>query len=149
MTWPTWLKYLKKTCLILKVYFEKACDLVSWNFLEYMLIEFDISEKLSSWTRTCVFVSNIIVFVNWCPTQKITIKITIQRGFETRMSFSSFPFSSSGWGLGCLVVRSEDRGDWSLLWIQGCYFLVSGVTYSVCWWYSPSGRSFIGEFVVH
>lgn len=27
----------KRVCLILKVDFKKACDLVSWNFLDYML----------------------------------------------------------------------------------------------------------------
>lgn len=41
-------RHAKKVCLIFKVDFEKAYDLVSWIFLDYMLIRFDFNVKRPS-----------------------------------------------------------------------------------------------------
>lgn len=41
-----------KTCLIFKVGFEKACDSVSWSFLDFMR------------GRLCIFFENLYVLVN-------------------------------------------------------------------------------------
>lgn len=38
-------KRSKRPCLILMVEFEKTYNLVSWNFIDYMLIRFWSSEK--------------------------------------------------------------------------------------------------------
>ncbi|MCI68181.1 reverse transcriptase, partial [Trifolium medium] len=48
-------KKSSKDCLIFKVDFEKAYDLVSWSFLEYMMRRFGVAEKWRSWIRACVF----------------------------------------------------------------------------------------------
>lgn len=61
----------RKVCLIFKVDLEKTYDLVSWSFLKYMLIRFDINDKWRSWIRAFVFSGNLVVLVNNSPSQKI------------------------------------------------------------------------------
>lgn len=63
----------KRVCLIFKMDFEKTSDLVSSNFLDYMLIKFVFSEMWMYWMRVCVFIDNRVVLVNECPTQEINI----------------------------------------------------------------------------
>jgi hypothetical protein len=57
-----------KSCLILKVDFEKAYDSVEWSFLEYMLGRFGFGERWKSWIRACVFCGNMSILVNGSPT---------------------------------------------------------------------------------
>lgn len=78
----------KTVSFVLKVNFKKAYHLVSWSFLEYMLIRFRFSEKWRCWMRVCVFIGNLAVLVNECPTQEINI----QRGLKQGGSSSSIPF---------------------------------------------------------
>lgn len=59
-------KRSKKFCLLFKVVFEKACDFVSWYFLDYMLSRFGFNDKWRSWIRACVFSGNMMVLVNGC-----------------------------------------------------------------------------------
>lgn len=43
--------------------FGKACDLVTWNFLDYMVIRYFFNKKWMSWMRTCMFAGNFEVMV--------------------------------------------------------------------------------------
>lgn len=65
--------------------FGKACDLVTWNFLDYMVIRFFFNKKWMSWMRTCMFAGNFEVLVTLL--QKIYFKTT----------FSSYP--TKNWGI--------------------------------------------------
>ena len=63
----------RKECLIFKVDFEKACDSVSWSFLDYMIRRFGFNDKWCRWIRACVFSGNLSVLVNGCPTEEVNI----------------------------------------------------------------------------
>ena len=73
-------KKYKKDYLIINVNFEKAYDLVSGKFMDYMLIIFEFNEKWKDWMRVCVFTNNLVVLVNGCPTQEISIQIGLEQG---------------------------------------------------------------------
>lgn len=49
----------KRVFLLFKVDFEKEYDLFRWNFLDYMLIRFEFSEKLMYQMIACVFARNL------------------------------------------------------------------------------------------
>lgn len=57
-----------KPCIIFKLDFEKVCALMSWEFLEHMLLRFGLYVKWRSWIRAYAFVGYIIVLVNGYPT---------------------------------------------------------------------------------
>lgn len=64
----------------------------SKSFLDYMLIRFNFSVKWRSWIRACVFVGNLTVLVNGCPTREIMI----EKGVKTGRSVSSLPLPACG-----------------------------------------------------
>lgn len=66
-------KRINKSCIIFKVNFEKSCDSLSSDFLDYMLSRFDFDAKWRSWIRSYVFSISLAVLVNGCPTQEISI----------------------------------------------------------------------------
>ncbi|WJX46909.1 hypothetical protein P8452_33654 [Trifolium repens] len=75
-----WVKKNKKECLIFKVDFEKAYDLVDWGFLEYMLQRCGFCEKWIDWMKVCVFAGNLSVLVNGSPTGEINIQRGLKQG---------------------------------------------------------------------
>jgi hypothetical protein len=93
-----------KSCLILKVDFEKAYDSVEWSFLDYMLGRFGFGEKWKNWIRTCVFGGSMSVWVNGCPTEEINI----QRGLKQGDPLAPFLFLLVAEGLGGLMRRAVD-----------------------------------------
>jgi hypothetical protein len=66
-------KRKKKSVFIFKVDFEKAYDLVSWAFLDYMLGRFGFDEQWRRWIQACVYGGNLSVLVNGSPTNEISI----------------------------------------------------------------------------
>jgi hypothetical protein len=67
-------KKVGKSCMILKVDFEKAYDSVDWDFLDYMLGRFGFSLKWRNWMKACVGVGCLSVLVNGNPTEEVHIK---------------------------------------------------------------------------
>jgi len=63
-------KKVKKECLIFKVDFEKACDLVDWGVLEYMMRRVGMSDKWVAWMKACVCGGSMSVLVNGSPTEE-------------------------------------------------------------------------------
>jgi hypothetical protein len=59
-------KRSKKEYLILKVDFQKACDLVIWGFLDYMLGRFGFGVKWRAWMKMCVCNGNLSVLEAGC-----------------------------------------------------------------------------------
>jgi hypothetical protein len=73
-------KRSKKECVIFKVDFEKAYDLVSWSFLEYMMIRMGFGNKWRKWMKACVCNGQLSVLVNGCPTEQINISKGLKQG---------------------------------------------------------------------
>jgi hypothetical protein len=69
-----------RSCLILKVDFEKAYDSVDWGFLEYMLRRFGFEGIWIDWMKACVFAGNLSVLVNGSPTSEINIQRGLKQG---------------------------------------------------------------------
>lgn len=40
--------------MVCKLDFEKACDMVGWDFLQYMLAPLGLGETWRSWIQSCV-----------------------------------------------------------------------------------------------
>jgi hypothetical protein len=76
-----------RSCLILKVDFEKAYDSVEWSFLDYMLRMFGFCEKWIDWIQACVFSGNMSVLVNGSPTEEINIQRGLKQGTPSPISF--------------------------------------------------------------
>nr|GEZ18439.1 cysteine-rich receptor-like protein kinase [Tanacetum cinerariifolium] len=49
-----WCKNKKKQSMIFKVDFEKAYDLVRWDFIDDILTRFDFEEKWCKWIQSCL-----------------------------------------------------------------------------------------------
>jgi hypothetical protein len=75
-----WAKKTKNECLIFKVNFEKAYDLVDWDFLDYMLRRCGFCEKWIGWVRACTFAGNLSVLLNGSPTGEINIQRGLKQG---------------------------------------------------------------------
>jgi len=73
-------KLRNRECLILKVDFEKAYDLMEWSFLEYMLRRMGFVGKWIAWMKACVFGGNMSILVNGSPTEEIDIKRGLKQG---------------------------------------------------------------------
>ena len=54
----------KKKCLFFKVDYEKAFDLVSWNFLLCMLGRLGFGRKWIGWIKKCLVPTHISILVN-------------------------------------------------------------------------------------
>lgn len=77
------LDYAKKSgkeCFVFKVGFEKACDSVCWDFLDYMLGRFGFHERWKGWIRACVFSGSLSVSVNGSPTEQVNIRKGLKQG---------------------------------------------------------------------
>jgi len=57
-----------KKMVIVKVDFEKAYDLVSWDFLYYMMERLGFSVRWVGWIKQCMESSLVSVLVNGSPT---------------------------------------------------------------------------------
>ncbi|GJV29826.1 RNA-directed DNA polymerase, eukaryota, reverse transcriptase zinc-binding domain protein [Tanacetum coccineum] len=65
-----WCKTKKKQALIFKVDFEKAYDLVRWDFLDEVLRKFGFSDKWCKWIQCCLNSSRGSILVNGSPTEE-------------------------------------------------------------------------------
>lgn len=98
-------KKAKKECLIFKVDFEKAYDLVNWGFLEYMMRMVGMYEKWVNWMKACVFGGTMFVLVNGCPTEEICI----ERGLKQGDLLTPFLFLLVAEGFSGLMRNAVDR----------------------------------------
>ncbi|XP_058757178.1 uncharacterized protein LOC131630416 [Vicia villosa] len=53
-----------RSCLVMKVDYEKAYDCVSWNYLRYMMKSMGYGNIWLKWMKACVFVSSMAIVVN-------------------------------------------------------------------------------------
>lgn len=81
-------KKSNEECLILKVDFEKAYDLVDWGFLVYMMRRVGFCAKWIEWMKAYVCGGSMSILVNGSPTGDINI----QRGLKQVDPLAPFLF---------------------------------------------------------
>lgn len=64
----SWCNNKKKKAMLFKVDFEKAYDLVRWNFIDNFLHGFGFRERWRKWITRCLSSSRGFVLVNGIPT---------------------------------------------------------------------------------
>ncbi|XP_058734104.1 uncharacterized protein LOC131605811 [Vicia villosa] len=99
----------KRSCLVLKVDFEKAYDNVNWSFLLYMLSRFGFGEKWLRWMKACICSSSMSVLVNGSPTKDFMA----EKGLKQGDPLSPFLFTIVTEGLARMVAMAKDRGVFS------------------------------------
>lgn len=68
-----YVKRTKKECLIFKVDFEKAYDTIDWNFPDYTIRRFGMSDKWRGWIKECIFRGELSILVNGSTTEEVKI----------------------------------------------------------------------------
>lgn len=73
-----------------------------WFFLDYMHFQFGFNDKLRGWIHARVFLGILVVLVNGCLTQEVSI----QKGLKQCDSLSPFLFILVVEGLNWLFSKS-------------------------------------------
>ncbi|XP_058775849.1 uncharacterized protein LOC131650136 [Vicia villosa] len=69
-----------RSCLILKVYYEKAYDCVCWKYLRYVLVKMGFGNRWLRWLEHCVFTSSMAVLVNGSTTSDFMARRGLRQG---------------------------------------------------------------------
>jgi len=75
-----YLKNEKKSGVLVKVEFEKACDSVNWKFLYYMLGRLGFNVKWINWIKACLESASVSILVNGSPTEEFKPKRGLRQG---------------------------------------------------------------------
>src|SRR3954465_14941296 len=59
----------KRSCVVLKVDFEKAYDRLSWNFVRYIFKRMGFGSRWLRWMECCIFTNSLYVLVNGSATK--------------------------------------------------------------------------------
>lgn len=68
------------SCLVLKVDYEKAYDIVSWNFLRLLFNKMGFGAKWTKWMKACVFNNSMLMLVNGSVTMDFKVGICLIQG---------------------------------------------------------------------
>lgn len=99
-------KRRKKSCLALKVDFEKAYDSVSWSFIDHMLHRLGFDNLWRKWMWGCYSASSMSVLINGSPTDEFTA----HRGLKQGDPLAPFLFVVVAEGLAGLIKQAEETG---------------------------------------
>lgn len=66
--------------MVLKVDFEKAYDLVSWSFIDYMLFRLGFGPMWRKWMQGCYTANSMSVLVNGSPTNEFHASRGLKQG---------------------------------------------------------------------
>ncbi|XP_058786284.1 uncharacterized protein LOC131660936 [Vicia villosa] len=97
----------RRSCLIMKVDYEKAYDSVSWNYLRFMMKSMGFGCKWQKWMEACVFVSSMAVIVNGSSTNDFKV----ERGLRQGDPLSPLLFVIAMEGLTRLMEKAVETGD--------------------------------------
>lgn len=61
---------VKNAGVILKLDFEKAYDLINWEYLFSMMANLGFGERWIGWMKTCVATARVSILVNGSPTEE-------------------------------------------------------------------------------
>ncbi|GKE80657.1 RNA-directed DNA polymerase, eukaryota, partial [Tanacetum coccineum] len=81
-----WYKLKRKKLLIFKVDFEKAYDSLCWEYLDYMMEQFEFGHNSRSWILECIVSARMSVLVNGSPTNEIALHRGLRQGFRCLLS---------------------------------------------------------------
>ncbi|XP_028106681.1 uncharacterized protein LOC114305745 [Camellia sinensis] len=109
--------------------FEKVYDLLNWDFLFSMMINFGFGEKWMGWIKERITSSRLFVLVNGVPTGEFSP----QRGLRQGDSLSPFLFNIVAEGLNILLSRALDME------------LIKGVKIGAVNLYAPNEMGQIGK----
>ena len=95
----------KNRAIVVKVDFRKAFDLVSWQFLYYMMGRLGFFSKWIGWVKTYMESPTLLVLVNGSPTKEFQPKI----GFRQGDPISPFLFLIVAEGLARMVSQAIQK----------------------------------------
>ncbi|GJV26891.1 RNA-directed DNA polymerase, eukaryota, reverse transcriptase zinc-binding domain protein [Tanacetum coccineum] len=75
-----WYKKKKKKMMILKIYFEKAFDSISWDYLDNMLEFMNFLTHWRRWISACLYSARSSVLINGSPTQEFMLHRGLRQG---------------------------------------------------------------------
>ncbi|XP_058768559.1 uncharacterized protein LOC131642300 [Vicia villosa] len=102
-----WSRRKKRSCLLLKVDFEKAYDSVSWQYLRETLLRMGFGSRWMRWMDACIFNNHMSVLVNGSATKEFKV----QKGLRQGDPLSPFLFVLAMEGLTALVKKSVEVGN--------------------------------------
>ena len=73
-------KRKRKSCVFFKVDYEKAYDLVNWDFIYYMLRRLGFCDRWIRWINGCLESASVSVLVNGSPTREFFPKKGLRQG---------------------------------------------------------------------
>lgn len=97
----------KRSCMVLKVDYEKAYYSVSWNFFRYLLNIMGFGTKWLGWMEVCVFSSSLAVLVNGSNIKDFIV----ERGLRQGDPLSPFLFVIVMESLNRLMEKEVELGD--------------------------------------
>lgn len=99
----------KKSCMLVKVDFEKAYDCVSWDFLRFMMERMGFGSKWMGWMESLVLNSTFSILVNGSPTKDFLVSKGIRQGDP----LPPFIFLLVVEGLASMMSRASNLGEFS------------------------------------
>lgn len=84
----SWYKKKNKELMIFKVDFEKAYNLINWEYLGYVMVPFRFREKWSRWISASLRSDRASVLVNGGPTSELSLHKGLCQGNPYRLSCS-------------------------------------------------------------
>ncbi|XP_058742528.1 uncharacterized protein LOC131615026 [Vicia villosa] len=64
----------RRSCMVLKVDFEKAYDKVSWNFVRYVLKRMGFGKRWLRWMDSCIFTNTMSILDNGSATKEFVVE---------------------------------------------------------------------------
>ena len=99
------LQSLRKAGMIIQLDLSKACDKVSWNYLEAVLVAFGFSPRWITWILAMVKSPSYSILVNGAPSEPFLPSRGIQKGDP----ISPFLFLILMEGLNRLIKSAKDK----------------------------------------
>ncbi|XP_058762737.1 secreted RxLR effector protein 78-like [Vicia villosa] len=97
----------KRSCVVLKVDFEKAYDRVSWNFVRNIFKRMAFGDRWMRWMECCIFNNSISVLVNGSATKEFKV----EKGLRQGDPLSPFVFVLVMEALTALMKKSKEIGE--------------------------------------
>ncbi|GJR07402.1 RNA-directed DNA polymerase, eukaryota [Tanacetum coccineum] len=119
-----WCKKKKKHTLIFNVDFEKAYDLVRWDYLDDVLLNFGFGDTWRGWIQSCLKSSRGSIMVNGSPTKEFQF----HRGLKQGDPLSPFLLILIMESLHISVQRVVDAGMFKGITLD-TYFQISHLFY--------------------
>lgn len=102
-------KRKRRSCLVLKVDYEKAYDSISWKYLRFSFDKMGFGNKWKDWMQVYVFNSSMSILVNGSATKNFRV----EKGLRQGDLLSPFLFVIAMGGLTGLTNKIVELGEYS------------------------------------